>query len=476
MKISLKYIATMLLALLFMLGCISEVDKDMGSLTVRGKWPDKTTRLIPADTKEIIVTLYLPYKPGTTNDKIEKIIIRNGSETSFEVEFPDLEEGMYSLYLNYKDSNGNLILSTWKELIIKSGENSVSVEAGKYEYISNIFPVDGEEITPASIYTLKWNKGNMNCNETTPGAIFKMPVMYNIYFGTSPDLKESDKINAIPVESPQYQITDKQVTAGTVYYWKVVAINEAGESTSSTWSFKVKTGKSMNLINAGSNYNPQTLTIADDFYISPYETTQKEFSELMGFNPSANVLTNSAFEAVYPVENITWYDAVMFCNKLSEKEGLALYYDVSSITYSGISGASSITSAVVTEISTGNGRMGYRLPTQYEWEYAARGGDNGPSYIYSGSDDITTVGWYTSNSSGVIHEIRQKESNTLGLYDMTGNAAEFTGSEFATGAPEVTVKGGSFIDMDTYCINSYSGMGMKSMGQNFLGFRVARFK
>jgi formylglycine-generating enzyme required for sulfatase activity len=138
------------------------------------------------------------------------------------------------------------------------------------------------------------------------------------------------------------------------------------------------------------------------FYIGKYEVTQAEWKTVMVNNPSLYKGDN------LPVDRVTWYDAVEYCNKRSEKEGLTPCY-----------------SGKGDDITCDFNADGYRLPTEAEWEYACRGGLKSRNYTYSGSNNVKEVAWYGLNSDGKTHPVGQKKPNELGIYDMNGNAWEW---------------------------------------------------
>jgi sulfatase modifying factor 1 len=150
------------------------------------------------------------------------------------------------------------------------------------------------------------------------------------------------------------------------------------------------------------------VTLPRSFYMAIYATTFDLYdaycAEVYRTRPSDKGMGRGR----RPVRNVTWYDAVEYCNWLSRKAGLEPCY----------SGRGKL-------ITCDFGASGYRLPTEAEWEYAARGGRKGGGGSYAGSEDPTKTAWYDANSGGVTHPVGLKAPNPLGIYDLCGNIFEW---------------------------------------------------
>jgi len=210
------------------------------------------------------------------------------------------------------------------------------------------------------------------------------------------------------------------------------------------------TGGSFKMGNAkgAPSENPVHTVRLKNFYISKFEVTQDQWETVMGNDPG--YFKNCP---PCPVENISWDDAIRFVKRLNELTG-----------------------------------KHYRLPTEAEWEYAAKGGNETAHRQYSGSNILNDVAWYNGNSGRKTHPIGTKMPNELGIYDMTGNVWEWCndwyGETYYASSPadnpqgpakgELHVlRGGSWFDFDLECRTTYRFRPLKDYRKYIIGFRLA---
>ncbi|MEH2791435.1 formylglycine-generating enzyme family protein [Segatella copri] len=184
--------------------------------------------------------------------------------------------------------------------------------------------------------------------------------------------------------------------------------------------------------------------LTNDYYIGKYEVTQSLWQAVMGTNPSYFKGDN------LPVEQVSWDNCLEFISKLNSLTGRK-----------------------------------FRLPTEAEWEYAARGGKKSRGYLYSGSFNISDVAWYNGNSGNKIHPIGMKQANELGVYDMSGNVNEWcqdwygsyvsssqTNPLGANSGSFRVCRGGSWYFGTVNCRSSFRSRGNPDTRSRYLGFRL----
>ena len=189
------------------------------------------------------------------------------------------------------------------------------------------------------------------------------------------------------------------------------------------------------------------VTLTGTYYIGQTEVTQELYTAVTGSNPSNFTEGNNL-----PVEKVSYNDALEFCRQLSSLTG-----------------------------------KHFTLPTEAQWEYAARGGHKTPSTptLFAGSDDIEAVGWHKGNSDSTTHTVAKKAPNALGLYDMTGNVFEWcldwygsytsdaaTDPQGPADGSERVSRGGSWNYPASYCRTSIRACSAPDVTYYMLGFRV----
>ena len=231
----------------------------------------------------------------------------------------------------------------------------------------------------------------------------------------------------------------------------------------------------MGSTNGRAHEMPVHKVTVSDFYISRYEVTvvdylkfvtatKDHYPEWMEPGNKYNIKTGSydnyrqmgdpLTDPNHPVVGVSWHDAKAYCVWLSQKD-----------------------------------KMNYRLPTEAEWEFAARGGNESQGYLYAGSDSLDLVAWYEDNENEKTHPVGMKKSNELGLYDMSGNVCEWVADDYGayiavdqtdpintSNYGAIIFRGGGFTNSDYQCTSSFRNDNSRMARIIGIGFRVAASK
>ena len=353
------------------------------------------------------VTYYYEKKFGIKSDEVD--VARGDSNNPYNFErdryyYISLDDGYVNQWL---DSNsvlfylegGDLAYLYWNEV-------SLNKKFDKKRHLDCLFIYEG-------VYEYKIVSGSVN----------KVPKfkMINIDYKTKEDI-------------------EKQVTELAMQSYGKAKPEKPNKVASKKEDISQKLLSGFILVEGGSGIS--------DFYVDESEVTLALYGMVMG---------KKTMSLSYPVTNVSWYDAVNFCNRLSMLCGLEECYVIDDDT-----------------VTCDFNKNGYRLPTEAEWEWAAKGGVKSKGYKYSGSNEIDDVAWYDGNSGNILHPVRLKKPNELGLYDMSGNVREWCWDLYsAFGSPRVR-RGGSWSSDAGVCSVSSKDYSDPSYTSTNIGFRLAR--
>ena len=352
---------------------------------------------------------------------------------------------------------------------LKEGMHLVEVKKDGYRSQQRTINLSQQQKLDVAFAELATVQGNLSVNYKPFGAdvyvdgkkIGQSPRVFNgLLVGSH---KVEIKKDGYGTESKQVNILEGQTAtiAGVLTANTTVATNTASSLSGNTITIPVKNGISIDMVRveAGTftmgatsemedpyDWEKPThqVTLTNDYYIGKYEVTQALWKAVMGNNPSNFKGDN------LPVEKVSWDDCQEFINKLNRITGKT-----------------------------------FRLPTEAEWEYAARGGKKSRGYQYSGSNNISDVAWYSDNSGNMTNDVGSKQANELGIYDMTGNVWEWCQDRYGrydsfsqvnpTGAnsgSDRVYRGGSWSYAARYCRSSFRLRITSGYRRSFLGFRL----
>ena len=329
---------------------------------------------------------------------------------------------------NILNVKGNVILPLLKEdyetwVYLTHGSRQMQVTAKNYLPLMIKFADYGvESVEKNRTYVLVLNQMGMSSNPADVSTTASTVSVSPVQVPAVPSNTISDDVITIPVKDG-ICIEMVKVEGGTFMM-----------------------GATSEMKNPNSNEKPvHQVTLTNDYYMGKYEVTQALWQAVMGSNPSEYKGDN------LPVETVSWNDCQEFISKLNSLTGRK-----------------------------------FRLSTEAEWEYAARGGKKSRSYQYSGSSNISDVAWYDGNSGSKTHPVGTKQANELGIYDMTGNVWEWcqdwedsyssssqTNPTGADSGSDRVGRGGSWSDRAEVCRSSFRYCDAPDDRNNDIGLRLA---
>jgi formylglycine-generating enzyme required for sulfatase activity len=418
----------------------------------------------------------ITFKASDTNGTIVKYLIGHGqngwddSTTTPSYTFSHPEGGTLNIKWAAVDNDSNITSDTFK-IIFNRGPDSAGL----------LKPVQG--VSPFKFFDFGDSSGTVETKFTASDPDGIADTLSYIFFlakqGTDPVKVYSGRV-------PNYSA--EGLLPSTKYSWTLFVKDLFGDSTSASGVFTtaqqpsgpsgMKLVKSKNLSYtmgqsgfASCEIPVHIVSFSHNFWMDSVEVTNSDFRAVLGTGITNNL----------PVSEISWFDAVLYCNARSKRDKLDTVYSYSAIT--GTLGQK----CTLQNLKVDTTKAGYRLPTEAEWEYACRAGNSGLFFWGNNRIEIETYAWINATSSNNVHEVAKKKPNSFGIYDMSGNVWEWCndwfGPDYYSASPktdpsgpsdgqERVIRGGSWMHSDYYAQSGTRSKLHPETGNSTVGFRA----